>query len=199
MTTIKEKHFTGGRGLTEAGNLDEILREVADDLGALQASTPAGASVGAAGYVYSGGLVSDPTTPSSQLTGAGNTTWNVNVSAADAQVNSVDDSVAASADESIHSGSNLLSAVGKAIYAYVVLAESGGAIAIDSVKGTEDDLGSEVAPTDAEITTGVGHANWIKLALIHLSRTADTTVVQTQTNAGVGQASAAAALTHLRG
>jgi hypothetical protein len=114
-------------------------------------------------------------------------------------VNSVDDSVAASADEAIHSGSNLLSAVGKAIYAYVVLAEAAGAIAIDSVKGTEADLGSEVAPTDAEITTGVGHANWIKLALCHLSRTGDTTVVQTQTNAGVGQASAATALTHLKG
>lgn len=131
--------------------------------------------------VVDGGVVKDPTTPSSQLTGAGNTTWNVDVEALSAIVNSVNGQVAAAADEAIHSGSNLL-ANGQSIYAWAVVTESGGTLDVSYVKGTAATTGSQVAPTDTEITAAVSSANWAKLALCLLNRTGDTTVTQSQDN-----------------
>jgi len=43
-------------------------------------------------------------------------------------------------------------------------------------------IGAGVAPTDAEVTTAIGHANWIRLANSKVQRTADTTLVQTHDN-----------------
>ena len=183
-TNYNWKNF--GRYSSQGPGLGETLRDIADDI----ANLHSGGNSDAAGRVFHGGLVTAPTTPSAQLTGSGNTTWNVNVSACEAVVNSVDSPVAASADEGIHSGSNLLSAVGQACYAWVLLVESGGTVSISSVKGTAAAAASAAAPTDAQITAGVGHSNWIKLALCYIERTADTAVTQTQTNAGYGKPSA---------
>lgn len=126
-----------------------------------------------------GGVVKDPTTPSSQLTGAGNTTWNVDDEALTAIINAVNGQVAAAADEAIHSGSELV-ANGESCYAWAVVSESGGTLDVEYVKGTAATTGTQVAPTDAEITTAVGNANWAKLALCLINRTGDTTVTQSQ-------------------
>jgi hypothetical protein len=131
------------------------------------------------GIVIEGGAVRDPTTPSSQITGAGNTTWNVDVDALSAIVNSVTGQVAAAADEAIHSGSQLVTN-GQSCYAWAVVTESGGTLDVEYVKGAAATTGSQVAPTDAEITASVGSANWAKLALCLLNRTGDTTVTQSQ-------------------
>lgn len=42
--------------------------------------------------------------------------------------------------------------------------------------GAVADDGSEVAPTDAEITAALGHANWLRHSDVTLSRTGDTTI-----------------------
>lgn len=129
--------------------------------------------------VVNGLIVTTPSTPSSQITGAGNTTWNVNVGAGRARVNDVEADIVAAADTAIHSGSKLLDD-GQSVYAAMVITESGGSLSITPVKGTVATTGSEVEPTDAEITTAVGSANWAKIALCHLSRTGDTTLAQTE-------------------
>jgi hypothetical protein len=191
MAEIPKDTGSGGRVLwlgSKPTDLKTILDGVADDLAAGAAAAQGAANVGRDGAVFHGGLVTDPTTPSTQATGAaGITVWRVNVSAAEAQANSVDGVIAASADEVIHDTDVLLDAVGKACYAAVVLAESGGTIAITSVEGTPAVAASAVAPTEAEIDTGVGHQNWIYLAMCYLERTADTTVVQSQVNSGYGK------------
>jgi hypothetical protein len=200
MTTIKSTFGQGGANLTpgkSAGdpNLATTLQEIADDLANLLAS--AGGEQNSAGRVFHGGLVTDPTTASTQLTGAGGVTeWRVNVSAAEAVVGGVEQVVAASADEVIHDTTNLLDAVGKACYAVVVLDKNGGTVSIASVKGTAAVAASAVVPTDAEITTAIGHANWIKLARCYIERDGDTSVTQSQLNAGYGQP--VAALTALK-
>ncbi|MCP4573224.1 MAG: hypothetical protein GY838_12795 [bacterium] len=193
MTAIPTTFGSGGANLAPGGaagtpTLADTLREIADDVANQLAASSGALNVALSGRVYHGGLVTDPSTPSAQLTGAsGNTTWSVNVSAAEALVNSVDGVIAASADEAIHASSNLLDAVGKSCYAAVVLAESGGTIAIDSVKAAAAVTASAVAPTVAQITAGVGHANWIYLAMCLITRSADTAVVQVQTNVGYGK------------
>jgi hypothetical protein len=198
MAEIPKDTGSGGRVLwlgSKPTDLKTILFEVSEDLDAIAGTSQGAANAGRDGVVYQGGLVTDPTTPSTQATGAaGITVWRVDVSAAEAQVNSVDDLVAASADEVIHDTNNLLDAVGKACYAAVVLAESGGSISITSVEGTPDVVASVEMPTAAEIDTGVGHQNWAYLAMCYLERTADTTVVQSQVNAGYGKPAPAGVL-----
>jgi hypothetical protein len=200
MTAIPTTFGSGGANLAPGGaagtpTLATTLREIADDLANNLASGAGASNTALDGRVYHGGLVTAPTSASTQLTGAsGVTEWRVNVSAAEANVNSVDGIIAASADEVIHDTTNLLDAVGKSCYAAVVLAESGGTIAIATVKGTAAVTASAVAPTVAQITAGVGHANWIYLAMCLINRTADTTVTQSQTNAGYGKPAAPTAL-----
>lgn len=136
--------------------------------------------------VIDGGVVKAPTTPSSQAAGDGNTTWNVDVEAARAVVNDVEDSIAAAADTVMHSGSELMDA-GESAYGWLVVTESGGSLSLTPVVGTPATTGTQVAPTDAEITTAVGSANWAKLALCLLNRTGDTTVTQSEDNTGRSQ------------
>jgi hypothetical protein len=197
MAEIPKDTGSGGRVLwlgSDPVDLKTILFEASEDLDSLQGAGQGAANVGR-GIVYQGGLVTDPTTSSTQATGAaGITEWRVNVSAAEAQVNGVDAVVAASADEVIHDTDNLLDAVGKACYAAVVLKESGGTVSIDSVEGTPAVAASAVPPTVAEIDAGVSSSNWIYLAMCYLERTADTTVVQSQVNAGYGKPAPADAL-----
>lgn len=134
------------------------------------------------------GQVSAPSTPSTQATGTGNTLWNVNLAQAVGQVKrsagAVDVGViAAAADTAIHTGSYLTGfASGTSCVAAVVMANNAGTITFVTVKGTPATTGTQVAPTDAQITTGVGHANWIKVAETTINRTADTTVTQTYDN-----------------
>lgn len=133
--------------------------------------------------VIDGGVVGAPTTPSTQITGTGDTTWNVDVTEVRAKVNDVEDTIAVAADTAVHSGSKLFDN-GESCYAWLVVTESGGSLSLTPVVGTPATTGSQVAPTDAEITTAVSSANWAKLALGILNRTGDTTVTQFEDNTG---------------
>lgn len=134
--------------------------------------------------LMTGGIVKAPTTPSAQLTGAGgNTTWNVNVDALVAVVDGVTKELVATADGSIHSGSNYIINGNSAIAAVVLKVAANGTASLVYVKGASAVTGSQVAPTDSAIQTAVGAGlSWMKLAETTLNRTADTTVTQTYDN-----------------
>lgn len=74
---------------------------------------------------------------------------------------------------------------GKAVVAAVVL--SGGSAndtpAIETVFGDVATSGSQVAPSDDDIDTALGHDNWTRLADVTITRTADTTVTFAADNA----------------
>jgi hypothetical protein len=129
--------------------------------------------------VYEGLIASDPTTPSSQAAGVGNTAWRVNISAGSCVVNSVDKTHTAQGDFAVHGGSLLL-ADGQSVYAWLVEKNVAGTVSTDVVKGAAATTGQQVAPTDAAVTTALGVSTWIKLARLTLNRTGDAAVTQAQ-------------------
>ena len=176
MVAIKATFGTGGSGLTPKGQGDptlaQALRDGIDDVNSI-----AGAS---ADGVLMGLRAGTPTTASDQLTGAGgNLDWNVDVEAGSCVVNDVEGNFEAEADHDVTSGSAIITD-GQSIYAWLVASEAAGTVSKEVVLGTAATTGEQVVPTDAEITTGVGHENWTKLALLLINRTADTTVTQSE-------------------
>lgn len=133
--------------------------------------------------LMTGGLVKAPTTPSAQITGAGATTWNVNVDALVGVVDAVTKELAAQADVAIHSATQYLTNGQSAIAAVVLKVAANGTASIVTAKGAAATTGAQVAPTDAAIQTAVGAGlSWLKLGETTLNRTGDTTVTQTYDN-----------------
>lgn len=186
MTEQYVGKYSGGRELTLDGQLDQDLLDVADDFAGLQQGAVSSEDLGQAYGIMDGLIASDPTTPSTQASGVGNTDWNVDVSAGVAVANSVEGTIAAAADFDVHSGSLLL-ADGESVLGWLVITEAAGTVAMEAVLGAAATTGTQVAPTDAEITTAVGHSDWQKHSQILLNRTGDTTVTQSQDNAGYRQ------------
>ncbi|MBT8428303.1 MAG: hypothetical protein KJN79_00175 [Gammaproteobacteria bacterium] len=137
-----------------------------------------------ANRVHAGGLAGAPTSASTQLTGAaGVTEWRIDVTALLAAVGGVVKELAVVADEVIHDTTVLVTAAGQTCWAAVVLKNVAGTISMVTVKGTAAATASAVPPTDAEIQAGVGAGNdWVKIAECEITRTADTTVTQSQDN-----------------
>lgn len=46
----------------------------------------------------------------------------------------------------------------------------------DAIPGAVANTGSQVAPTDAEITAALGHSNWVRVGDVTITRTGDLTV-----------------------
>ena len=178
--TICTDSFPGGAGINtpgEAGSkspsIQVLLRGIRDDFDAMR-------NYG----VLNGLLAGAPTTPSAQLTGAGNTTWSVDLTAGTVIVNSVLKEFAAQADYAIHSGSLYTGLTnGKSAIATIVAKNVAGTVTMAVVKGAAATTGSQVAPTAAEIQAAVGAANtYVVLQECLISRTGDTTVTQAQDN-----------------
>ena len=150
---------------------DEVATVVAD------AVVTAEADVAETDGVADGLVAGDPTTPSTQAAGIGNTTWNVNVSAGYVFVNGVGKYHAAQVDLAVHAGS-LLIADGESVIATLYEKEDAGVVTQAILMGTPAATGAETAPTDGDIDTDAGVATWIRLAELTLNRTADTTVTQ---------------------
>jgi hypothetical protein len=125
-----------------------------------------------------------PTTGSSQLTGTGNTTWNVNLSAGLITVGGVALTRNVAADYSVHSGSYYTGfANGKSAIATIIAKNVAGTVSLAVVKGAAATTGSQVAPTDAECQTAAGAGNdFVKICELTLNRTGDTTVTESQDN-----------------
>jgi hypothetical protein len=125
-------------------------------------------------------VASAPTTASTQATGTGATTWRVNVAAVSVAVGKSTASIAAAADFSVHSSTQLVTN-GQSCRATLVAKNVSGTVSVVAVKGTAATTGAELAPTKAQIQAAVGAGNiWTRLSDIRISRTADTTVTQTQ-------------------
>lgn len=136
--------------------------------------------------IISGGIVSAPTTASTQATGAGTLAWRCNISyvylAGDADYGEL----AANADFVIHNGATTITNLYTQVAAVIVSKNpSTNALKFFAVKGTAQTTASGLAtgPTDAAIQTAVNsdysvtnNATWWKLAEVSLSRTADTTL-----------------------
>jgi hypothetical protein len=134
--------------------------------------------------VLSGLLVGNPTTPSSQLTGAAATTWNVDITPGLVTVDGVCAEIAEQVDFSIHSATQLCAALYEVVAAIVVKNVS-GTLTCQAVKGDAAlTTAGASGPLDGTIQAAVGAGNhWIKIAEIKIQRTADTVVAQTQNNA----------------
>lgn len=172
---LKKLLGDGGAGFDQShgsNRLYDVLKAVVNKMNQLE--------VGKLNNVLvDGGVVKAPTNASTQLTGAGVTEWRVDVEALTAIVNSVNGQVAIAADEVIHDTTELVED-GESCYAYALLSENAGTIALEYVKGAAAVTGLQVAPTDAEVLAGVTGTNWVKLALCLINRTGDTTVTQSQ-------------------
>jgi len=166
----------------------DVSATVATAMTALSAPAATATSEGAVSEtkgVADGLIAGAPTTPSSQAVDpGGETDWNVNIGAGYAFVNGVGKYNAAQVDVNVSTGAKILE-IGEAMYAWIVWSEVGGAVSQEMVLGTAALLGAETIPSDADITTSVGHANWTKLALCHASRTADAVVATTQDPSGM--------------
>jgi hypothetical protein len=186
---IKTNFNSGGRAMHPArgradggtDNLTRALRDICDDLAAIR---NAGSTSLRSGGIVPVQLLSDPSTGSSQLTGTGNTTWNVNIAAFECIVGGVKKVFAAQADFSIHAGSFLAGLVnGASCLAAIVAQNNGGTVTCVAVKGTPATTGSQVAPTDAQIQSAIGATlPWVKVGECLLNRTGDTAVTESQDN-----------------
>jgi len=192
--SIYTDSYVAGRGTDSPGEsgskhppLATVLRGLIDDIAAARAPAIAAAAIAAVaaaayrgkGAVLSGGEMSGPTTGSTQASGVGNTDWNIDLAAGLYEVNSTVDAVAASADFDIHSASFLTGlANGSSCIAAIVVKDTAGTLSYDKVKGTPATTGTQVAPTTAEIDTGIGHQNWTKLGEVTINRDGDTSVTE---------------------
>jgi predicted RecA/RadA family phage recombinase len=132
--------------------------------------------------VQAGLLAGAPTTPSAH-TDAGAFDFNVDVAAGLVKVHNVLKEFAVQADFDIAHGvaSPISEAKPDVIYT-VVAAEAAGVVTMVPVAGAAATAVAAVAPTTAEITTAVGHANWIRLFNTRLHRTAADGCTQTYDN-----------------
>jgi hypothetical protein len=187
---IKTNFNSGGRAMHPArgradggtDNLTRALRDIADDLTRLR--QPGTSATLRTGGIVPLRLLTDPSTGSSQLTGEGNTTWNVKIAAHECEVGGVNKVFAEQDDFSVHAGSYLAGfANGTSCIAAIVNKNVSGTVSTVAVKGTPATTGSEVAPTDTEIQAAVGAANaWVKVGEITLERDGDTSVAESQQN-----------------
>ncbi len=189
---IKTSFGAGGVGLNPGypagGDLATALRDIADDLGGLKPVTAASADVSAVAtadvgetYGVADGFVTGaPTTPSVQsVDPGGETSWHVNLSAGYVFCNGVGFYSAAQVDFDVSTGAKIMD-IGQSMYAWLVVHEAAGTVAMHVVLGTAAADGAETIPDDAAITASVGHARWTKLALVHAHRHADAVVQCTE-------------------
>lgn len=134
-----------------------------------------------------GGLVSDGGT--TQATGAsGVLDFDIDTTAIpEALIDGEVHSLAAQTDADATAGNAVTwgATSGKAVVAAVVLTGGSGndTPAIETVFGDVATTGEQVAPSDDDIDTALGHDNWTRLSDVTITRTADTTVTFAADNA----------------
>lgn len=214
MTTIKTDFGEGAANIDSSNGsiptMAETFRDIADDLetladgiGGVDITEPASevtvaadavvtavGDVAAADGAVDGLSTGSPTTPSTQITGTGDTTWNVDITAGTALLDAVTEDIAVAADFEIHGSSELL-ADGESAIARLVVRDNTG-LEVLAVVGAAATTGTQEAPTDADIDTAVGSAVWFEIASCTLNRTGDTTVTQSQDLTGYQAYSATA-------
>lgn len=127
-----------------------------------------------------GGLVKAPSTASTQATGAsGALALRVNTDASLSTIRGTKREKTLAADVVLQNAAFAWGATSaKEVYCSVIY-DAGAANDGDTISGkfgTVAATGVAVPLTDAEIDTLLGHANWIRMADLLVSRTADTTI-----------------------
>jgi hypothetical protein len=129
--------------------------------------------------IVEGGIITDGGT--TQGAGAGTApNYDADASATIAVINGQKHEKAATADIDSTAGAAVAwgATSGKALIATTVFESGSGndTPAWNTVMGDVADTGDEVAPTDAEITAALGHANWLRVSDSVLTRVADTSI-----------------------
>lgn len=133
-------------------------------------------------HIQTGLLISAPTTASSHAD-AGAFDFNVNIAAGLAEVSSIQGEFSAQADYNIaNGGTTPIDAVNTDIIYAIVLAESAGSLSLQVIAGNSAPSGDVTAPTDADVSTSVGHSNWIWLGSTRLHRSGAAACTQTVSN-----------------
>lgn len=98
------------------------------------------------------------------------------IAVVDGQVHEI--AAAADIDSSAGAAINFGAETGKSVIATTVFETGSGndTPAWETVIGDVADTGSEVAPTDAEITAAIGHAHWLRVSDTELRRTGATAI-----------------------
>jgi len=132
--------------------------------------------------VQAGLLAGAPTTASTHADG-GAYDFNVDIEPGLVKVNNVLKEFAAQVDFDIDNGaeSPISSSATDIIYT-VVAAEEDGNITLEVVAGAAAGSEEVAPPTDEDISTEVGHDNWIKLFNTKISRTGASAISQTYDN-----------------
>ena len=148
--------------------------------------------------IISGGMITTPTAANAQVTGAGNTTWNVNASYAYMAGDNDYHELAATVSLAVHSGSQLF-VVGQWCTAAIVIykAAATGVKTALAVKGTVaaslalvsgPSDGALVSPAAGSIQAAINtadsstQATWWKLGEVTITRTSDVVLTATYAN-----------------
>ena len=128
------------------------------------------------------GVITVPTTGSTHADG-GAFDFNVNISHIVAVVEGVNDELVAAVDFDVQNGgASPIDGTDTDIIYAIVLYDTAPGWAIQSVAGAAAPAGGVTPPADADITTAVGTANWIKLAHTQLHRSGAAACTQTYDN-----------------
>ena len=160
--TFEKNPFQGGAGLA-TGELAAYLDAFVDKMTHCQDG------------IVDGGIVTTDT--HSQASGTvGATTIQVDVSNMNVFVDGVYKDETSGANLVLHNATCLLQ-LGESVYIWIVEKNDGGTLSLDVVEGTPDDDGSEEVPTASQIQAALGEGvTFVKVALMHYNRSADTTV-----------------------
>lgn len=129
-----------------------------------------------------GGIVSDGgTTQASGANGAFNFDCDVSAIYSATVAGTPGHSLAVQADADSDAGDDVAWGATSAVeVTYAVVLSTGSANDTPAIVAVHGDVATTAvgsdAPTDAEITTELGHSNWFRLATMLITRTADTTV-----------------------
>lgn len=132
--------------------------------------------------VQDGLFAAAPTTASTHAD-AGAYNFRCNFSTGIVRVNGVSKEFAIQNDFSVKTGTP--SPIGSAntdIICTIVAVENAGVVTLSVVCGAAAPAGSVQAATDAQITTAIGHARWVKIATVQMHRSGASTVTQVQNN-----------------
>jgi len=178
--TINKDYGSGGSPQNPHGgqvghpSFRDVLQGIADD------------------HAVMGLIAGAPTTPSTQASGTGATSWHVNLSAGEVNLartllaaNTDGDflGVALTADYDVYSSGIGLAAASQSVYARLIAKNVTGTISLEVVMGTPAAAGSEAIPSNAAVQTQVGATvPWCDIALCHLARNSGTTLTQTEWN-----------------
>lgn len=134
-------------------------------------------------FVY-GCWVSDPTTASAQVTGAGDGTYRVDITAGIVHVDKTIKEFVVVADQLLETAGDIMADGNSKVYSVIAWRHPDtGAVALKIIGGTPATTGSQVAPTVAEIEALIPvNSAWVHIADVTVNRTGDTTVTQSQDN-----------------